>query len=65
MTEWTKHPGRKDPPIPLNTKVEVMFGDGDTAIGVAGDWDHNWQWREEHANIPGIIIAYRIIKDND
>lgn len=62
--DWYGHVGHRDPPIPGDTRVEVMFNDGDTAVGVMHDWDQNWQWDENDTSVAGIIVAYRIIRDH-
>lgn len=63
MSEWIEHDGKGDPKVPGDTKVEVQFRDGDTAIGVMHDWDQNWQWldTEDGRTAAGAIVAYRVV----
>lgn len=60
--KWITHDGEQDPNIPGDTRVQVLFRDGDTGYGVMHDWDQNWQWAWLDDNHDGDIVAYKVMK---
>lgn len=63
MDEWREHKGYRDPPLPGDTRVNVLYEDGTWDTGKIHDWDENWQWTNDMPPHDKNIVMYKVLKN--
>lgn len=62
--EWIKHDGKGYPDLPLDTRVQVRFADGEEDDWTVEEAGILWRW-EDAEPWPEDITHYRVVQSDE